>query len=202
MKKLIIYSYPTKSININILQIMTPLDKYGYAAVLGFFTSNILSFLGVMTGQEAVDYYAEVHLSTWNSFIHTIGMPFTYMGFNLAVPALFGITNSWNMQMCFYIAYMVHYATIDFQTAVVTSYIYYHVISDAHKLYMKKFTSRVGYFFLGLGISTVALLCQEFFGHYIGGDDPSRAEGVLNAILYAKFYSVQHVIDIIRYGLF
>ena len=44
----------------------------------------------------------------------------------------------------------------------------------------------------GLLISFIALICQEFYGHYLGGDDPSRPEGVLNAIMYAKFYSIGH----------
>ena len=33
---------------------------------------------------------------------------------------------------------------------------------------------------------------QEVFGHYIGGDAPSRVEAIPNAILYAPFYSISH----------
>ena len=34
----------------------------------------------MLTGVEGVDYYAEVHLSKWNCWIHTFGMPFTFYG--------------------------------------------------------------------------------------------------------------------------
>lgn len=175
--------------------LMTFCNPYSLAAFAGLFAGLILSIFGVLTGQEAVDYYAEVHTSTWNSFVHTVGMPFTYLGFNLAVPALFRVNDPWKLQMCVYIAYMVHYATIDFTTAVITSVVYLMVVKYAYNYYMQKFTPYLGYLGLGLLVSTTALLVQEFFGHYLGGDDPSRAEGVFNAILYAKFYSIQHLIS-------
>lgn len=178
---------------------ITAIDKYYWAFCFGFFASHILGLFGVLTGQKAVDYYAEVHLSTWNSFIHTLGMPFTYMGLNLLVPALFGIKEPWMLQFCVFIIYMTHYATIDLTTTLVTTLIYYQVMKYSYDLYMKKYFSYVGYFCIGLSITTIALLVQEIVGHYMGGDEPSRAEGVLNAILYAKFYSVQHVINMIKH---
>jgi hypothetical protein len=175
------------------------MDNYWLALCFGFFASHILGFFGVLTGQKAVDYYAEVHLSTWNSFIHTLGMPFTYMGLNLLVPALFKMKDPWMLQFCVFVVYMTHYATIDFTTTLVTTLIYYQVVKYSYNLYMKQFTSHIGYFFIGLAITTVALLIQEFIGHYMGGDEPSRAEGVFNAIIYAKFYSVQHIVNLIRH---
>ena len=40
--------------------------------------------------------------------------------------------------------------------------------------------------------SFLALGIQEGVGHYIGGDIASRPEGVLNAIVYAMYFSVGH----------
>jgi hypothetical protein len=44
----------------------------------------------------------------------------------------------------------------------------------------------------GFITSFLALGFQEGIGHYIGGDIPSRPEGVLNAIVYAMYFSVCH----------
>ena len=41
----------------------------------------------------------------------------------------------------------------------------------------------------GVGISTMSLLIQEFIGHYIGGDNPSRLEAVPNAVMYSVFFA-------------
>ena len=44
-----------------------------------------------------------------------------------------------------------------------------------------------------LTICIPSLICQEVAGHYFGGDIPSRPEGVLNAIVYAMYFSVSHL---------
>ena len=171
--------------------------KYLYiASIIIGLNLHILSQFGVLTGIEGVRYYAEVHQSYWNSVIHTIGMPFTYMGFNISVPALLNLSSEKArvLQMCFYLAYMSHYATISVPVAAVTSIIYYYVVKASHWLYVRQITMNDRFWVMlqGLSISVLALICQEYFGHYIGGDDPSRTEGVFNAILYAKFYSIGH----------
>ena len=48
-------------------------------------------------------------------------------------------------------------------------------------------------FWHGFLVSFIALGCQEFFGHYLGGDDPSRPEAVPNAIVYATLFSTWHI---------
>ena len=44
-----------------------------------------------------------------------------------------------------------------------------------------------------LTICIPSLICQEVVGHYFAGDIPSRSEGVLNAIIYAMYFSVSHL---------
>ena len=90
---------------------------YIVSVLVGLKLHTILSMLGVLTGIEGVKYYAEVHTSYWNSVVHTIGMPFTYLGFNVAVPALLNLSpyEAKLIQWCFYLVYMSHYATITIQ---------------------------------------------------------------------------------------
>ena len=40
----------------------------------------------------------------------------------------------------------------------------------------------------GFICSSISLICQEIFGHYMGGDDPSRFEAIPNAVMYATYF--------------
>lgn len=164
--------------------------------ICGLLIDPVLSYFGILVSYPGVDYYAQVHLSFWNSLIHTILMPFTYFGLNLVVPALLRIKDSWHIQLLVFMMYMTHYFTFCPLTAILSTLYYYYTIKFAHKLYIKKITSYFGYVLLGFFISTFALIIQEYYGHYIGGDKPSRLDSysILNAILYAKFYSVHHLV--------
>ena len=75
--------------------------------VIGSFATPALNYIGIGTGLDAVEYYGEVHLSYWNSVMHTMGMPFTSYGIVLALPALFNLDNdSANyLQKCVFIVY-------------------------------------------------------------------------------------------------
>ena len=61
---------------------------YINAGVFGFISHVLFNFLGVLHNNEGVDYYAEVHTTRWNAYIHTIGMPFTIHGMLLWIPSL------------------------------------------------------------------------------------------------------------------
>ena len=37
-------------------------------------------------------------------------------------------------------------------------------------------------------IAFTSLFIQEYIGHYLGGDIPSRIEAIPNAIVYANFF--------------
>ena len=54
----------------------------------GLFLTNILNTFGILSSEKGIDYYAEAHLSKWNSWIHTLGMPYTFYGISCWVPAL------------------------------------------------------------------------------------------------------------------
>ena len=170
------------------------MDHRLYSFLIGLSMSFILPACGILTGVAGINYYAEVHKSFWNSVIHTIGMPFTYFGFNIAIPAIFGLNynDSTVMRESFYIFYFAHYLTINPLIALIFLVVYYYPVIISNFPQSSGWYSRTGLILLGLSISFIALFFQEVVGHYIGGDEASRPEGVFNAILYAMFYSLSH----------
>ena len=163
--------------------------------VLGYFAGNILDIFGVYNGVKGLQYYEEAHLSKWNSFIHTIGMPFVYYGISLWFPALcqYDSENAFKIQTFFYLMYMTHYMCVDFWrgllTAVIYSVPYYYAV-----VHYANSTSNLYMFGYGFMFSFLFLVFQELGGHWVGGDIWSRWEAIPNAILYAVFYSIYHII--------
>jgi len=161
----------------------------------GMLVSPALNSLNVTNGVDALDYYAEVHLSKWNSWMHTIGMPFTVYGISCWFPAIFCLKPEYRNVMQKYIWSMlfVHYLTIDPLRGALCTLFYtptmYYAYDNTYRI-----KSNWKLFVHGFLISFFALMFQEIVGHWYGGDDPSRPEGVPNAILYATFYSTYHII--------
>lgn len=164
------------------------------AVALGLFTSTIFDKYDILYGREGLDYYAEVHKSKFNSWIHTFFMLGTVYGFSCSVPALFPINGQFRnlMQRFVWIWYLSHYTTIDIGTTIGVFFAYVVPASKAFDRVTQN-QSRLKLFLHGILWSVVCLGIQETFGHYIGGDDPSRPEGVWNAIVYAPMYSVWHI---------
>ena len=163
--------------------------------IIGLNITYILDSFEIINGQEGVDYYSEVHTSRFNSYMHTVFMPFTYGGFNLAIPAILGMSrsNSFIMQLSFYVIYITHYISFNYFIGIMFG-LYYAMSFHFSCNIFNKFYKYRNYLILGgLSLSICALFIQEIIGHWIGGDDPSRPEGVLNAILYAMYYSVEHL---------
>ena len=182
-----------KYINLNI----KPIDRYYCifdSVISGLFLSTFLYIFGFLYGQEAVNYYGEVHLSSWNSNVHTIFMPFTIFGVLISIPALLRMPKqSANLlQECVYYFYLSHYLTISFKVALAFALIYYFVQERAQYYYKNNIKTAIG----GLAISITSLVIQEVVGHQYGGDDPSRLDAVFNAILYANYYAVANLIGV------
>ena len=94
--------------------------------VLGTLVTPTLHYIGMGTGMNAVEYYGEVHLSYWNSVMHTMGMPFTAYGFVLAIPSLFNLNTEQGIyvQKCVFILYFIHYLTFDPIIAILYFFFY------------------------------------------------------------------------------
>lgn len=166
----------------------------------GYGTNYILPYLGVYSGKKAVDYYAEVHTRRQNVVVHIIGMPFTITGMTLWIPALLQIvfgTPPFLTQHCLYCFYLGLYSYISLDVCVYYSFMYYPAVMFGGYLYTGGWNDVL----IGLVISTIALVLQEFVGHKMSGDPPSRPEAVLNAILYAKYFSAKSLKNILRYKL-
>jgi len=156
----------------------------------GYFLQIFFVYLGI-DNQKEIEYYGEAHLSSYNSYIHTICMPGTILGILLWVPVIFSSTKKEAIEfhnMVFY-TYIGLYCYISFLYSFFVYVLYYPSLYYANILYsntlMKGFQGFLCMFFC-LGV-------QEYIGHYLQGDIPSRPEGVPNAILYAPYYSVYHI---------
>ena len=173
---------------------------------------KLLSAAGIETGLPAVQYYAEIHTSPVNALIHTLGMPFVAYGSLLIVPVLWnGTVRSYIFaQKAIYITYMSHYSSIDPKIGMAASLIYlaptYFAVRETQSIghdaegdeictprsKANRVFSRMCVACKGALVMCAALAIQEVCGHYLCGDQASRPEGVVNAMLYAKFFSVSH----------
>jgi len=176
----------------NYLYIIKGLDTI--PIVLGIFVGPTLNYIGMGTGLDAVNYYGEVHLSKWNSLMHTVGMPFTTYGFAVSFPALFNLPNNQAkyVQKCLLTLYFIHYLTFDPLIAIVMFFFYSFPLYFAMQTYVWT-DNKKELITYGLKTSFYALFFQEVIGHTIGGDDQSRLEAIPNAIAYAMHYSVSHI---------
>ena len=160
----------------------------------GILVPLALDHFGFLTGQAGVDYYAEVHTSRLNSYIHTAFMPFTIYGMLLWIPRALNLSfnDSLHFDMCIYVTYMTHYLTISAWVGLAACLYYLVPLVLAYLTHMRLGMDRL----LGVGLATsvLALLIQEVFGHWYANDPPSRGEAVFNAVLYAIYYSVSHIV--------
>ena len=165
-------------------------------SLLGFLTQPFFNLIGVYTGEKAISYYAEVHQSKWNSFIHTIGMPFTYYGLLLCVPPLFfrDKISVARLQLFFYPYFICYYMSLNFWIGLLVAICYLPSQIYAIRHYHNSI-SKTKTMFYGLIVATTALTIQEVYGHWLGGDAPSRLEAVPNAIWHAGYYSIWHLLN-------
>ena len=160
---------------------------YGCAILFGFLFSSFGNFIGMSVGMEGVEYYREAHLSGWNSFIHMLCMPYTTYGILLAFPYVLGFDKLCARVLIetLFLTYGTHYLTVNPVIGLLFIIIYCTPILLACRDY--KYTRRN--FMKGFLIAFTSLSIQEYIGHYIGGDIPSRVEAIPNAIVYANFYA-------------
>ena len=161
----------------------------------GLSLSVIFDNFNITNGIDGVNYYAMVHQSKWNCWVHSIGMLFTFYGISCWFPALLPITryDRNKLQLYTWFLYFIHYLTIDIYGALLFVIIYSASMYFAYNRVYYEYDD-VRLFFHGILISTLSLLFQEFVGHYWGGDDPSRMTvyDISNAVFYAPLFSVNH----------
>ena len=164
--------------------------SYASLFLLGYGVDNVMDYCNVYSNRKGVDYYAEVHTTRQNIFVHVVCMPFTIYGMLFWIPAMFmcDVTNAYEVQIGLYIFYLGHYIKIDPLTSFYYTLMYIPgVFFAAHN-----FVGGMYDFIYGFCMSAGVLALQEYAGHHLGGDPPSRPEGVLNAIFYAMYFSAEH----------
>jgi uncharacterized membrane protein YGL010W len=171
---------------------------FGFMLAAGTQICTLQEKLGMLHSQPAIEYYAEVHQSFWNSTIHTIFMPLCMFGMFLWIPALFRLNYkaAATLRMSICCLYLGSYIVIDYFVCVLVFCWYLSPFLASHILYKQhsvKHKTRL--LFIGCGCSVVSLMIQEYVGHYLGGDASSRAEGVVNAIVYSPYFSISHLLD-------
>jgi hypothetical protein len=175
-----------------------------YVFFMGYRFYALQQLFGMRHSKDGVYYYAEVHKSVWNSYIHTAFMPLTMLGFYVAIPAFFEFSRRGayalrRLSTAFYFGIYVRISP-----AIAVLFLAYYAIPMYYAAKLTKLLKRAKHpvirneVVIGFFISTVALLIQEVLGHYIGGDDVSRIEAIPNAIIYAPYYSVAHAFYILN----
>ena len=174
---------------------LVPYTPYIFSTLLGYYSYDLLKPY-IQVGDVGVDYYAEAHLSAWNARIHTMGMPFTIFGILQWIPTLLGLNYNQSKMLAYnlYTLYAGHYFRLDKRILLMYLLFYYVPLKYAINEYRKHDPSTLRWWLFKKGFITsfIALGLQEGIGHYVGGDIPSRPEGVLNAIIYAMYFSVGH----------
>ena len=157
----------------------------------GYLFNNIQYILNIHSLDEGVNYYGEIHQSSLNKVIHGLCMPITTYGLILSVPVLLTLNNleANIFRVWIYYFYLGLYYRINSFYATLFGIIYIYPVYLANKNYQYNLKTLLK----GLSISFCSLFIQEYIGHYLGGDDPSRPEGVLNAILYASYFGPREI---------
>lgn len=163
------------------------------AYAIFWFPRQIMAVTGMLEGEEGVRYYTEVHQSKFNCYIHTMFMPSVAYGFVTALPGILRVSAELGLliTITLFFAYTAHYITIDPNITALFVAVYAPVVALAVD-YLEKYGDEIPPWKRGIKIMVVALFIQEIVGHWIGGDNPSRIEGIPNAIVYAMYFSVSH----------
>lgn len=177
---------------------LTKLEQSIFLIGYQFYVFQLL--VGMKHLDEGVAYYAEVHTSLWNSCVHTLFMPITMFGLFLAVPAMFNLSpaNAIYLRKLVMLFYLGLYMRISPLISVLFLAYYMIPFTYSDKFYEFIYnTDHTAYrafsIVVGMTSAVLALFVQEVLGHYIGGDAPSRFEGIANAVLYAPYYSIYHM---------
>jgi len=175
----------------------------------GWYSYDILSNF-MLVGEEGVYYYSEAHVSSWNAWIHTIGMPMSIYGMLFWIPAVLNLNGYNAKKFIWFIYYMYggHYIRLNKLGALLYYLMYIYTVKRASNQYGLDIidynnnlilntyykSSREYLIKKGLYISCLGLLFQEIFGHWISEDITSRPEAIPNAILYAIYFSATHIL--------
>ena len=141
----------------------------------------------ILSGPEAVDYYAEIHTSIPNSVLHTFFIPYASYYLYSALPQLFNLPKYQgnhmiiSINLAFFTMYFIELDTLGtLRTILLYLPPLYFFLRD------RDYTR---YALLKFGM---IMLFVEKLGHDILEGIESRPEGILNAILYSHYFNANH----------
>ena len=160
----------------------------------GYFFHINQDLIGMYSLDEGLNYYGEIHKSPLNKIIHGLFMPLTVYGILLWFPVLLNlnILDASILRVCVYYFYLGLYLKINIYYALIYLVIYYFPLKFANIDYKNTYYTLIN----GLVISFYSLIIQEIIGHYLGGDEPSRIEGLINAVLYAPYFGLRELVQL------
>ena len=174
---------------------MNNYKNYVVPTIIGWYSHNFLSKY-MLTSDKGVQYYKEAHLSRWNAWIHSLGMPISMYGMLLCIPALFKLNpkKAKKMMWILYYFYGGHYLRMNIKNCFLYYVMFFPSVYMANKNYKKSIALNENLFKKGALIATSSLTFQEIIGHWIGNDIQSRFEAIPNAILYAMYFAATHMV--------
>lgn len=166
-----------------------------FALTLGLGFHLFQDAIGMASLEKGVEYYGEVHLSFWNSVIHTIFMPFTMYGMFIWIPSFLNLNpgEAFRLKKNVCLIYLGIYSRINPYITCLIMFVFSIPFILSTEKYQSLHQTRMYCIGYGLFFAVGALMMQEIVGHYIGGDDASRVEAIPNAIVYANYYSIAHL---------
>jgi len=190
---------------------------YFILTIGGMFLTNILNILNIKSGQKGVDYYNKYHSSKLNRFVHILMIPIIVYGMTILLPLLImnismniSVNNSMNnsmniindifyLELGLFLFYFNHYVNINKNIALWMIVMYSPVVYMGYN-YLCVNKDNYENIIYGLKISGSSLLIQELFGYYLEGN-MIRPDGVLNAILYGIYSSVEYSLLEFEYSI-
>ena len=150
-------------------------------------TLSFKNYFGILSGQEALEYYAEIHTSYYNAILHTIGIPFASFYLYSIVPQLFCLPKSegnnliTSINIAYHLMYLWEFGIVG---TIRTMCLY---ILPLHFFLQEPRYSKNALLKFALIMGFI-----EIIGHTFLEEKQSRTEGVLNAILYSHYFNANH----------
>ena len=169
------------------------MEEFLLSLIFGLLATPVMNFFNMKNGVEGILYYEEVHTQFFNKLIHCLFIPITLYGILMWFPLLW-VSSKYmanklrNMMFIFYIS---HYMTFNIHRSILVIFYAYPSLYYSRKFNcFYKGSYRYQTITAGLIVMFMALGTQEYFGHYLGGDAPSRFEAIPNAIIYAPYFGI------------
>ncbi len=169
---------------------------YTYCFIFGLLFNHFANFIGLLSGEEAVLYYAEIHENYFNELIHRTTIPIASYYFLNSVPQLLGLNydNSTKLRGGLYTVLLTHYAKdISIYDSINVGMIYIPILLLVNFNHNRNGGTK-HYALYNLLRASMIMVFAETIGHTCFEGTQSRPEGVLNAILFSPYFVANGIV--------